>query len=197
MLFYVCWSHRLIWFWYVWLSLCVSPYVCILYVISLVYSFLQKTYRYCKIPFYKYASLNCVDNTPEPWLFLGPPPHHAHLSGEGGGQPITNLHRYRVRLDVTELILGVQESPAKHRITPSEMIQSLSVKAWRQGWFCYSISALILNTQEGFLKATSQTTTKNKNTVYPKIFKIYLRNKGEKLCIHNIQIFNIVSQRQQ
>ena len=60
------------------------------------------------LPFHKYPSLYCMDNTPEPGFLLCPSQHHPHLPREGRSQPVPDLWGHRVGLDVTELIFCVQ-----------------------------------------------------------------------------------------
>lgn len=70
--------------------------------------------RQPSLPLHKYPSLHCMDNALEPRLLLAPSEHHPHLPGEGGGQPVSDLRRHCIRLNVTELILRIQKSP-EHR----------------------------------------------------------------------------------
>ena len=62
-------------------------------------------------PLHEDAGLHGVNDAAEARLLLGAPQHQPHLASEGGGQPITHLRRHRVRLDVTQLILGVHQAP--------------------------------------------------------------------------------------
>ena len=66
-------------------------------------------------PLDKDAGLHGVHNAPEARLLLRAPQYQTHLTREGGRQPITHLRRHRVRLDVTELILGVHQPPERER----------------------------------------------------------------------------------
>lgn len=67
------------------------------------------------LPLYKDPSLHCMDDAPESWLLLGAALGHAHLPAEGTGQPITDLTGHRLCLQVAELVLGVQQTPAEHK----------------------------------------------------------------------------------
>lgn len=67
------------------------------------------------LPLHEYPSLHGVHDAPEPRLLLAPSQHHPHLPREGGGQPVADLGRHGVRLNVTELILRIQEAPGHKR----------------------------------------------------------------------------------
>lgn len=63
------------------------------------------------LPLHKYPSLHRMDDALEPGLLITSPKHHPHLSREGGGQPISDLRRHSIWLNVTKFILCIQKSP--------------------------------------------------------------------------------------
>ena len=83
-------------------------------------------------PLDKDAGLHGVHNAPEARLLLRAPQYQTHLTREGGRQPITHLRRHRVRLDVTELILGVHQPPERER-ERERVILKTQPESWRGG----------------------------------------------------------------
>ena len=63
------------------------------------------------LPLHKYPSLYSMDDALEPRLLLASSEHHPHLPRESGGQPVSDLRRHCIGLNVTELIFCIQESP--------------------------------------------------------------------------------------
>lgn len=76
------------------------------------------------LPLHKYPSLHRVNDALEPGLLLAPPEHHPHLPCEGGGQPVSDLRRHSIWLNVTELILCIQESPEHKKENQDTEIKS-------------------------------------------------------------------------
>lgn len=64
------------------------------------------------LPLHKYPSLYRMHNAPESWLLLRTTFGHAHPPAEGARQPVSDLTGHRLRLQVAELILSVQQTPA-------------------------------------------------------------------------------------
>lgn len=76
---------------------------------------LQFLSRGACLPFHKDPSLHRMNDAPESRLLLGAAFGHAHPPAEGARQPITHLAGHRLRLQVAELILRVQQAPAEKK----------------------------------------------------------------------------------
>lgn len=68
-------------------------------------------YRYSLSPLHKYSSLHRVHNAAELGLLVGPSYGPPNPPGEGGGQPVSDLRRNSVRLQLLEVILSLQTLP--------------------------------------------------------------------------------------
>lgn len=87
------------------------------------------------VPLHKNAGLYGMDDATEPWFLLRASAYHAHLPGEGGGQPVAHLHGHRVSLDIAELVLRVQQASAKEGPGPfnnANVVNEKWMKANRQ-----------------------------------------------------------------
>ena len=62
-------------------------------------------------PLHEDASLHCVHDAPELGLLFRSAAFGPGLLGEGGGQPVPHLRRHRVRPQLLQLILRVQDLP--------------------------------------------------------------------------------------
>ena len=58
----------------------------------------NKVYYYIYLPIDHDAGADGVSDGSEPWFFLSASLHVGHRAGEGEGQPVAHLARYRVRL---------------------------------------------------------------------------------------------------
>lgn len=67
------------------------------------------------LPLNKYSCLDGVHNAAEARLLLVASQHQAHLTSEGGGQPVPHLGGHRLGLDVAELVLRVDQAPEGSR----------------------------------------------------------------------------------
>lgn len=87
-------------------------------------------------PLHKDAGLHCMDNAAEAGLVFAAVHHQGLLPGEGGGQPVTDLWRHRVWLDVTQLILWFRRPPGRERFTKKKSHSESTVSVVVDRW-CY------------------------------------------------------------
>lgn len=87
-----------------------------------------------------------MDDGPESRLLLGATLGHAHLPGEGARQPIPHFAGHRLRLQVAELVLGVQKTPAGQKGTPVSRSWDSQGRWVYFGYTstCYFVSASVL-----------------------------------------------------
>lgn len=91
-------------------------------------------------PLHKDAGLHGVHDAPEARLVLAAAHRQHRLPREGGGQPLADLRRHRVRLEVTQLVLGVDKLPAQSERDRGSPRGGREYKLWRQKWKHHSDS---------------------------------------------------------
>ena len=107
-------------------------------------------FNWQSLPFHKYPSLHCVYYASESWLLLRTALGYTHLPAECAGQPISYFAGHRLHLQVAELVLCVQQTPADQKNTVTD---------WMTVTFfffiCTSIQQLAISVSPGLIRVNS------------------------------------------